>query len=223
MHTKRLSIVGIAALGILLLTSVAPAFAHEKRDVTVNGTVWHMRVGSQIEPPYTDYQNAAQMFMTRTVLVNGVNQTVAVTGLQNYLKVNITTGGHTITLPLKTVSTDPTQYIAPFIPTVAGTYIYTYFGNINGTYFDQAFSCANGQFECVADPSAVEFPVPTPTQYQLANEVKSINATVGTLSAAPTPDAPSSSPNDIAYAAVGVAVISLLIAVLALSRKGVKS
>ena len=212
MHKQRASIVGLAALGLLLLTSIGTAAAHEHRTVVVNGVTWNMKVGSQTEPPYVDYPNAVQMFVTTTVLVNGTNSTVAVTGLQNYLKVNVTTGAYTITLPFKTVSTDPTQYIAPFIPTVAGTYNYTIFGNINGTYFDQMFSCANGKFECISDPSAVEFPVPAPTQYELANQLSSLNATVNSMH-----DSPGTSTSTIiGIAGVAIGTVGLIVGASAL-------
>jgi hypothetical protein len=225
MHKTKFSVIGLALLGILVLAMAAPAYAHEKRTVTgPNGVAWNMRVGSQVEPPYTDFPNAAQMFMTRTVVVNGANQTVPVLGLQNYLKVNISTGGHTVTMPLKTVSSDPTQYIAAFIPTVAGTYIYTYFGNINGTNFNQSFNCSNGFFECVSDPSAIEFPAKTPTGYQLENQLNSINATVLAASGQATSgNMVSNNAYSIALAGVAVGVLSLLLAVVALARRGTKA
>jgi len=225
MRKLPLRIVSLALLGFLVVSTALPAEAHEKRTVTgPNDVVWNMRVGSQVEPPYTGTINAAQMFMTQTISVNGVNQTVPVLGLQKYLKVNITTGGQTLTLPLKTVSTDPTQYIASFIPTVAGTYNYTYFGNINGTYFLQSFSCANGKFQCIADPTAIQFPAPTPTSYQLMNQLDSLNATVS-AQAAQVASANSASNNayGIAIGGVAVGVLGLVVAVFALSRRGAKN
>jgi len=252
MRKARISVIGLAMLGFLVLSTAAPAFAHEKRTVTgPGGVVWNMKVGSEYEPPYTDELNAVQMFMTQNVLVNGVNTTVAVTGLQNYLKVNVTTGGHTLTLPLKTVSTDPTQYLAPFIPTVAGTYNYTFFGTINGTSFIQAFSCANGKFQCIADATAVEFPAPTPTQYQLANQISSVNATAqsaaklassGSAAGATTTTiaqtttvvttvmssmdmsgGTDSGVANVAYAGVGIGILGLIVAAFAMVRKGTRS
>lgn len=220
MHKASLLILGVALLGILVISTSAPAYAHEKRTVTgPNGVVWNMRVGSQVEPPYVGYPNAAQMFMTRTVTINGVNQTVPVLGLQNYLKVNITTGGKTVTLPLQTVSTDPTQYIAPFIPTVAGTYIYTYFGNINGTHFNQAFNCSNGFFECISDPTPIQFPASAPTNYELANQIGSLNSTVN---AQASQVSAGGNAYDMAVGGIAVGVLGLLVAVVALVRKGGK-
>jgi hypothetical protein len=53
---------------------------------------------------------------------------------------------------------DPGHYVAEIVPTVPGTYVFRFFGNVNGTQVDQSFDCSDGMFDCIQLLSDVQFP-----------------------------------------------------------------
>ncbi|MGD9893521.1 MAG: hypothetical protein AB7U18_19735, partial [Dehalococcoidia bacterium] len=164
---KRLSrsfamLVVAAAFTAVSLTAFTPAAeAHERRQVGDYTFV----VGFLNEPAYAEEANAASVRVTRA-------DSTPVEGLQQSLKVEITSGAESRTFDLTTDFNQPGHYVARFIPTKSGAYAFRFFGTIDGTAIDERFESGPGRFDEVKSTEDLQFPVQVPTNAQLASEVQ---------------------------------------------------
>ena len=158
---RALVMAGVALLGVGVF--VLPADAHERRQVGQYVTV----VGFATEPAYVEQPN-------------GVSITVAtadgkpVEGLENTLKVEISTGGASKTLNLKRVFNRPGAYVAEFIPTKSGAYSFRFFGTIEGQDVNEKFDSGPNRFDDVIGTADLQFPSRVPTNGELAAQGGSI-------------------------------------------------
>jgi hypothetical protein len=152
---------------IALLACAAPAFAHEARDVGA----YHFLVGWGNEPAYSGQQNSVQLVLT--YLKTGK----PVVNLGNTLKVTVVFGSQSMVLGLEpTFDPDtglgtPGDYRAWLFPTAPGDYTFHFSGTIGSQAINQTFTSSPTTFNPVQDPTAVEFPVQTPTMTELAQRV----------------------------------------------------
>jgi hypothetical protein len=144
------------------LTAFAPAAeAHERRQVGDYIFV----VGFLNEPAYLEEANAASVRVTRA-------DSTPVEGLQQSLKVEITSGADSRTFDMTTVFSQPGHYVARFIPTKSGAYTFRFFGTIEGQEINERFESGPGRFDEVKSTEDLQFPIQVPTNAQLANEVQ---------------------------------------------------
>ena len=142
----------LASLGIDSIS------AHERRLYTIGDQDYLFVVGSINEPVYVDDQSgvtASVSFPDPTDSMNSqANGTTPVEGLN--LKADVSAGGKNMTLDLEPAFGEAGAYEAVFYPTIATTYNYTVYGDINGTAFRDTFTCSPvGESEPVQDNSTV--------------------------------------------------------------------
>ena len=122
-----------------------------------------------------------------------------VTGLERTLKVELAAGDKKETLSFDPSDSAPGAYTAAFIPTVQTTFSYRIFGAIDGSPVDITFTCVPGEasettedtsqvklsdavlridkignFGCPVARSAVGFPEPALSSYELAQNMQTL-------------------------------------------------
>ena len=154
----------VAVLSILLLVAASPALAHEARKVGR----WNFDVGWETEPTYAGFPNAVHLGL------NDANDKPFL-GLADTLKVDVSAGGKTSTYAFEPAfegdEGQPGVYLAGLIPTRPGSYAFRIYGTIKGDKIDQPFTCGEQTFDCVKDPSEVQFPAQDPSNGQLARAI----------------------------------------------------
>ncbi|MBM2812655.1 MAG: hypothetical protein HW416_3414 [Chloroflexi bacterium] len=144
-----------ALLGLLVIGLLPPtALAHERRDVGK----YSFAVGFNGEPAYQGQPNAA--LITVTVPSEDARP---VEGLADALKATIAFGGGPPKeFKLRAVFGRPGAYVADFIPTRAGAYIFNFSGAIEGTPVNERFESGPGRFNNVESVEAIQFPEAIP-------------------------------------------------------------
>ena len=153
---------GRALLAALLLLAITPgaALAHERREVNKYLFV----VGFNTEPALQAEPNGAQL----TVSVPSENSR-PVDGLADSLKMSIAYGGSAAReFKLRAVFGTPGRYVADFVPTRPGSYIFTFTGTIEGTTVNERFESGPGRFNDVDAVEALQFPEPIPPANEAA-------------------------------------------------------
>jgi hypothetical protein len=139
-------------LGLLILPLASPgaASAHERRSLGKYEVV----VGFINEPAILDQPNGVDL----TVIDKDTQQPVE--GLEKTLKVAVAYGGNPPKeMPLRTRFRMPGKYTADLIPTRAGTYTFTFTGDINGQAINEKFESGPGRFNDVQSSTDLQFPV----------------------------------------------------------------
>ncbi|MBI4213714.1 MAG: hypothetical protein HY534_05325 [Chloroflexi bacterium] len=152
----------MAIAAVLVLFSATPlaAFAHERRTVGKYTFV----VGFSVEPAIQGEMNGAQV----TVTVPSEDDR-AVTGLADTLKVTVSFGGGQPTeFPLRSVFGTPGRYVAHFMPTRSGTYLFNFTGTIEGQQISERFESGPGRFNDVEAVDALQFPDRVPPANEAA-------------------------------------------------------
>jgi hypothetical protein len=188
---------GLAAAALLLIALLAvpgTALAHERR--TIGAGKYDVVVGWDVEPTYADMKNAAG------IRIMQAGTSTPVTGADTTLKLSIRQGTSTKELPLRAAFGQEGYYLADIVPTRAGDYQWIFTGSINGNQVNETFDTADGKFDGVQSPTALQFPL------QLADPAQS---GAGVQAAA----AEAQSARMLAYAGIGVGVLGVLAGVSA--------
>lgn len=153
--------VAIGALAALCTTMLTPTtFAHERREVGK----YSMSVGFNAEPPFLNEMNGAQF----TITIPSEDGR-GVEGLASSLKVSVAAGGgQAKEFPLRSVFGTPGRYVADFMPTRPGTYVFHLTGSIEGTTINERFESGPGRFNDVQDVEPLQFPEPMPAANEAA-------------------------------------------------------
>jgi hypothetical protein len=165
----------IAAIAGTILIAPGSASAHERRMVAGKYT---FVVGFLVEPAYVEDANGVSL------TVSDLQSNQPVKGVEKTLKVEVSAGGATKTMDLKTVFGRDGAYKADFIPTKAGGYSFRFFGNIDGTEVNEKFESGPGRFDDVQAKSAVQFPASVPSNGELAQQVQGARPVEGSGPAA---------------------------------------
>jgi hypothetical protein len=194
----------VAVVSILALVGATPALAHEARKVGR----WNFVVGWGTEPAFAGFPNTVQLILTDA-------KDVGLADLGDTLKVDVTSAGKTKTLsfePFFEVGEFGTRgdYRAKIIPTRPGTYEFRINGTIKGDKIDQKFTCSETTFDCVDDPSEVEFPASDPSNAQLADRITK-EATRVSASAKDANDAAKLA-KTLGYVGIGLGAVALIVA-----------
>src|SRR4030095_9938143 len=143
---RRLFLAAMVLIAAVSITTPA-ALAHERASVDKYSLV----VGFNDEPALQGQPNGMQL--TVTVPSEG-NRSVE--GLADSLKANVAFGGgQPKEFPLRAQFGQPGRYVADFIPTRPGTYIFTFTGSIEGNPISERFESGPGRFN---DVEAVDTP-----------------------------------------------------------------
>lgn len=147
MHKIKL-LLAVAFLATMMSTFAVPASAHGNREIAEKV----FTVGFLNEPAFTDNINAVDL------RVKDHETDKPVLGLEKTLKVEVTYGGKTLQLPLRTRFGVPGAYAADFIPTKAGAYTFRFFGTIDGVSIDEKFTSVVDNFNEVKSAADLQFP-----------------------------------------------------------------
>ena len=186
-------------MSIIIAPMLQVADAHQRQLFSINGKDYLFVVGSANEPVYVDDKTAATLdayWPNASDPTNtDANGTQPITGLEEMLKVEISAGAKNMTSNLEPAYGEIGKYESEtFYPTVATTYNYRIFGDINGTNFDVTFSCQpsggetstfdnstvqisenvtrtamQGGFECPEERTG--FPEPYISQHEISQEL----------------------------------------------------
>ncbi len=222
LKSNHLTILVLATLFALpFMTS-----AHERQVFRVGDKTYLFVVGSLNEPAVVDDKSGVDL---RVKLADpkhpedsSAPHAQPVEGLEKTLKVEVSAGNRKKVFDLEPAYKDPGAYRAVFYPTVATTLQYRIFGTLNDVPVDVAFSCVSsadgkhaqdqsavqlsdkvsrimkiGAFGCPLPKSDLGFPEQSTSLYDLGH--------------------PSTS-HSIEYAALGLAIVSFLIALGAFLR-----
>jgi hypothetical protein len=155
-----------AVATIALLAAVAPAWAHEARNVGA----YHFLVGWGSEPAFVGQENSIQLVLTDRATGKPVMD-------PGTLKVTAVFGAQTAVFALEpTFDPDtglgtPGDYRAWLFPTAPGDYTFHFTGTVGSQKIDQSFTSSPTTFNPVQDPTTAEFPVQTPTMTELSQRV----------------------------------------------------
>ena len=151
---RRLGAAGLA--GLLAGLVVAPALAHEERDVGD----YALEVGFIAEPVYVGERSGLEFHVTKADQpVSGLDQTV---------KAEVIYGSQTRDLPLTEREEEPGWYESVFIPTAAGRYTFHLTGTIETTPLDESFTSSPSGFDEVQEATSGQFPSTLPTVAELS-------------------------------------------------------
>ena len=158
----RLGLV-LSAVALLLLTA-SPAAAHERRQIGDLQVI----VGWADEPALPGYQNPVQFFVEGPAADQGDLEVTVVFG----------DGVRGQPLPLEPAFDNPSEYLAPIIPTRPGTYTFEITGSVGEQAIDETFTSSENTFDDVRNPAELEFPEQDPTRGELAERLERVSARV---------------------------------------------
>ncbi len=155
--SRRVWVALSVALIVLAATPLVSS-AHERRTVGK----YSFLVGFDTEPAVQGQPNGAQLTATVPSEDNR-----PVTTLADTLKATVAFGGgQPKEFPLQAVFGKSGVYVAHFIPTRAGTYIFTFTGTVEGQQVNEQFESGPGRFNDVDSAASLQFP----DQIPLAND-----------------------------------------------------
>ncbi len=147
MNKIHLMFVGVLiALSMIMSPILQMSYAHQRALFNIDGKDYLFVIGSLNEPASVDDKTGVDF---RAIWPNATNPTDSrangtqpITGLEDMLKVEILAGDKNLTSNLEPAFGELGSYESePFYPTVATTFDYRIYGDINGTNFDVTFSC----------------------------------------------------------------------------------
>jgi hypothetical protein len=199
---RRLPIVGVLFL-IASLLAPSVTFAHERRVVDKYALV----VGFNGEPAIQGQPNGMQITVTEPGADNR-----PVEGLADTLRAAVAFGGgQPKEFKLHANRSRPGQYVADFIPTRSGTYIFTFSGTVEGTAINERFESGPGRFDDVEPIESLQFPDAVP----LANDAARIARAAGDQAAAA--DAAADSARTMAMTGIGLGIFGLILGGISLA------
>ena len=187
-----------AAAVWLLLLSVTAASAHEHRTVHEYTFV----VGFIQEPAFEGLLNAVSVRITKNQEAGGHGTQaqgqsedkkaedqsggmsmgmsghghggMPVEGLESTLVVEVThvPSGITRQMPLAIVRDDPGHYVAYFIPTATGQYMFRFLGSIEGNQINETFESGPGRFADIEPATPIQFPEGAASGRELESAVR---------------------------------------------------
>lgn len=163
MFKKNLLLFGIVSmLTLASVPSLQMSYAHQRALFTIGDKDYLFVLGSTDEPLFVDDKTSVEITAywpdPSDPTNSQANGTKPIMGLEEMLKVDISAGANNMTSDLEPAYGEVGKYESQvFYPTVATTFDYRIFGNINGTDFDYTFTCNPAGGEAAApDNSTVQ-------------------------------------------------------------------
>jgi hypothetical protein len=138
-----------ALLTAVVLLSVAPAFAHEGREVGD----YVLEFGWRTEPAYAGILNGPEVYIS---LHDAGAGEAFPADIVVALQAEVIFGGEALVIPLQESWLG--QYTGTLVPTLPGDYRFRIFGTIGETEVDVTFDSADGEFSTVEPSTDVMFP-----------------------------------------------------------------
>ena len=136
------------AIAFLVSCCCSGASAHERDTFKIGDKYYVFTVGSLNEPFVVDNTSGVDLRVAQLAgppaAGSAKQNSTAVTGLEQTLKVELAAGDKKETLTFDPSDEAPGSYAANFIPTVQTTYSYRIFGTFNKTPVDLTFTCVPG-------------------------------------------------------------------------------
>lgn len=190
-------IIAVVFALVALFALPAAASAHERRDVGK----YQFVVGFSGEPALLGLPNGALV----RVMDKATNQPVE--GVDKTLKVGVAFGGgQPKEFALTPQANQPGAYTAPFIPTRAGAYVFTFTGTIGEQTVNERFESGPGRFAEVATGQEMQFPETLPTTRDLQQQVQAA-------------DARAAQATTFGYVGTALGVVGIVLAALSLLRR----
>jgi len=197
----RLLPIALICAAVVILTT-QPALAHERRVLDK----YQLVVGFDDEPALQGEPNGMQL--TVTVPTEGNR---AVEGLADTVKASVAAGGgQPKEFPLRAVFGQPGRYVADFIPTRSGTYIFNFTGSIEGTPVNERFESGPGRFDDVKAVDQLQFPEAVPPGNEVARTARAADDRAAAAEEA------AASARNLGIAGVGVGLVGIVIGAIAL-------
>jgi hypothetical protein len=185
-----------------LLLGIGAVSAHEKK----NAGSLVLTIGWSDEPAFSGTRNAIEIDVADMA-------GKAVSDPEASLSVEVTFGSERTTVPLAAAQ-EPGKYRAWLVPTRPGVYAFHVSGTIRRQAVNVTSTCSDTTFGCVVDSATLQFPARDPSPGQLADRIARTapraEAAVGRATGARL----------ISFAALGVAVLALGVALLRGRRPG---
>jgi hypothetical protein len=187
-----------ALLAMLLLIALpATASAHERRDVGK----YQFAVGFISEPALLGEPNGVDLRITN----KETNQPVE--GADKTIKVALQFGGGAPKeMPLRARFGQPGAYTADLVPTRAGSYIFTFTGDLEGTAVNQKFESGPGRFNDVQAVENLQFPEKVPYVGDLSQQLRDAEARAQQATT-------------LGYAGLGLGLLGTVVGLAALLRR----
>lgn len=172
------ALASLAGIAGPVLSSAAPALAHEHR--TVGAVV--MTVGWGDEPTYAGIKNSVQL-----ILADKAGKPI--TDLTDTLKVEVRFGPQTggpldIERAFGQTFGRPGDYRAQIVPTRPGTYAFHFIGTVGKQKIDETFTSSDKTFDNVLDAAVIEFPVKDPSAADMSGRIERLGPRVDKARAA---------------------------------------
>ena len=197
MFRKSLRISVIALMSVMLFVLPTVASAHERRDVGKSQFV----VGFMVEPAILGEPNGIDL------RISNKDNSEPVEGAEKTIKATIAFGGNAPKeFPLRAIFGKKGAYSADIIPTRAGTYTFTFTGQVGDTQVNEKFESGPGRFNDVTAPTALQYPEPAPFAGDLAKQVVAAEAQARQA-------------NTLGMVGSGLGVLGLVVGAVALMRK----
>jgi len=187
----------------ILLVCAASLTAHETKIV---GSL-RLTIGWGDEPAFSGLKNAIEVAVADAA-------GAPVTDVADPWTVEVSFGEERVALPLEPVHGRPGTFRAWLMPTRSGTYSFHFIGKARGQTVDTTSTCSDKTFSCVADVSALQFPVRDPSAGQLAERI------TRTLPRAQLAMDTAADARSIGIAAIAAAVLAILAVIGLAIRKG---
>lgn len=210
----------VTALGFAALFLPAPPVsAHEHREV---GAIV-MTVGWASEPTYAGYLNAVALTLNQ----QGEGDEEEGPQISDaHVEVEVLFGDQTSEessgpLRMEEAFDEPGLFEAPLIPTRPGTYTFRFTGRVAGQRIDESFTSGPDTFNDANLPADISFPVRDPSVGELAQALEQARMENAEL-VRQVDDAENAAGSARTLALVGViaGALGLIVAVVALARRG---
>jgi hypothetical protein len=208
------ALAGVSAL-LLLLIGAPPAVAHESRKVGP----YEFVVGWYDEPTFTGAKNGPEVRISDFQSEKPITENVPVE-----LEVEVIFEGESTTLTMEPTFSDPSAFEADLAPTRPGEYTFRFVGTVGDLDVDESFTSGPDTFNSPTDLKEIQFPVQDPSTADLAERLDQELPRVQEEAVAAAQNAAESDDVDsartIAFIALGLGVIAVLLALFAVMRNG---
>jgi hypothetical protein len=210
--SMRVALVCALATGGVLLLAV-PASAHESREVGE----YEFVVGWYDEPVYTGGKNGPEVFISELESGDPITEKLPVE-----LECEVIFGEESTAVTMEPAFDDPSHFEAHVAPTRPGEYTFHITGTVGDQEVDEEFTSGPETFSSPVDLKEIQFPVQDPSTADLAERLDQETARAQEEAAAAGENVSDDvdTARTVAFIALGLGVIAVILALFAVMRFG---